>query len=231
MPQTVLITGANRGIGLEMVRQFAETDARIFATCRIPEEAADLKRLASFSPERVSVHRLDPTKSGQIQDLRRILDGKPVDILINNAGRYGDNKPFGQTEVDDWIETFRTNTVAPLKMMEAFADAVAASERKLMVNLSSKMASMADNGSGGSYVYRSTKAALNAVVVSAAHDLKSRGITVVAMHPGWVLTDMGGTGAEMTVTESVMALRRLMDGLKPSDSGRFIDINGADIPW
>ena len=231
MTQTILITGANRGIGLEMVRQFADTDSQVLATCRAPDETRDLQQLASWHPERITVYPLDITSSVSIAALKESIGDLPLDILINNAGSYGPTKPFGQTDPEAWMNTLRTNCIGPLQMMEIFASNVAAGSGKLMVNLSSKMGSMTDNSSGGVYIYRSSKAALNAVVVSAAHDLLQQGIIVVAMHPGWVLTDMGGPGAEMTVTESVMAMRRLMDDFKLSDSGRFIDINGADIPW
>lgn len=231
MSETVLITGANRGIGLEMTRQFSEAGFRVFACCRNPERARDLSRLAASTQGEVSLHPLDVTNPAQVQALAALLADTPLDILINNAGTFGPTTSFGDTDVEAWVDTFRVNTVAPLKMMEALVDRVAESDRRLMVNITSKMGSIADNGSGGLYVYRSTKAALNAVVASAALDLQPRGITVVAMHPGWVLTDMGGPSAEMTVTESATALRGLIDDITPADAGRFMDINGADIPW
>ncbi|MCG5500748.1 SDR family oxidoreductase [Ectothiorhodospira lacustris] len=231
MTETVVITGANRGIGLAFAQQYAEAGARVLAACRHPEQARELNRLAAKTRGRVSVHPLDVTNPVQIQALAGILSDTPVDILINNAGSYGPASAFGNTDVAGWMETLHINTVAPLKIMEALVDPVAAGNRRLMINLSSKMGSMGDNGSGGSYIYRSTKAALNAVVVSAARDLKARGITVVAQHPGWVRTDMGGPNGEIDTTRSVTAMRGIFEHLSLADSGRFIDIDGSDIPW
>ncbi|MCG5512147.1 SDR family oxidoreductase [Ectothiorhodospira shaposhnikovii] len=231
MTETVVITGANRGIGLMFAQQYAEAGARVLAACRHPEQARELSRLAAKTRGRVSVHPLDVTNPAQIQALAGILTDTPVDILINNAGSYGPASAFGDTDVEGWLETFRINTVAPLKIMEALVEPVASGRRRLMVNISSKMGSMADNGSGGSYIYRSTKAALNAITVSAARDLGARGITVVALHPGWVRTDMGGPDAEITTEQSVTAMRQTISHLTLVDSGRFIDIDGSDIPW
>ena len=152
--------------------------------------------------------------------------------MINNAGVGGQkNGGFGKTDTAVWEETFRINVIAVMKMMEAFADAVAGSQHRIIANMSSKMGSMGDNGSGGSYVYRSSKAALNAITVSAARDLESRGITVVALHPGWVRTDMGGHNALIDVQESVSGMRRVIDGLKPEQSGGFLDYKGEVVPW
>lgn len=232
MADKVLITGANRGLGLEMARQYASDGWRVYACCRQPERAHDLGRLAAATDGRLSIHPLEVTNAAQVAALPAVLGDDSLDLLINNAGVYGqDDAGFGNTDVQAWLRTFEVNAIAPLKIMEALVDAVARSRRRVMACVSSKMGSMADNRSGGSYVYRSSKAALNAVVVSAAVDLRHRGITVVALNPGWVKTDMGGPNAEITVTESVTALRAVLDGLGPSDSGWFIDVDGTTIPW
>jgi NAD(P)-dependent dehydrogenase (short-subunit alcohol dehydrogenase family) len=232
MTDKVLITGANRGIGLEMARQYASAGWRVHACCRQPERAAALNRLAAGSAGRLSVHPLDVTNPTQVAALAAMLGDEPLDLLVNNAGIYGqDDARFGSTDVRSWLETFHVNAIAPLKIMEALIEPVVRSRRRVIACVSSKMGSMADNRSGGSYVYRSSKAALNAVVMSAAVDLRSRGVTVVALNPGWVKTDMGGPNAEITVVESVTALRAVLDGVGPSDSGRFIDVDGATIPW
>lgn len=232
MTDKVLITGANRGIGLEMARQYAADGWRVYACCRQPERAPALSRLAADTAGRLSVHPLDVTNAAQVAALSAVLGDDSLDLLINNAGIYGqDDAGFGNTDVAAWLRTFEVNAIAPLKIMEALVDAVARSRRRVMACVSSKMGSMADNRSGGSYVYRSSKAALNAVVMSAAVDLRRRGIAVVALNPGWVKTDMGGPNAEITVTESVTALRALLDRVGPADSGRFIDVDGTTIPW
>lgn len=230
---TILITGANRGIGLELTRQYAADGWTVHACCRSPENAHELGKLAAKSSGAIQMHLLDVTHGIQREALAAQLQGQPIDILLNNAGVYGDwnCQEFGKTNAKEWEKTFMINTIAPMQMMEAFADNVAASGRKVIANVSSKMGSMADNSSGGSYLYRSSKAALNAVTMSAARDLASKGIAVVALHPGWVRTDMGGPNGEMSVEESASALRRNLNALTAADSGRFIDIDGADIPW
>jgi NAD(P)-dependent dehydrogenase (short-subunit alcohol dehydrogenase family) len=230
--ESVLITGANRGIGLGLVRAYAADGWRVLACCRRPEAAPDLSRLAAASDGRVSIHPLDVTDPRQVAALPQVLGREPLDLLINNAGVYGpSDAEFGNTDVAAWLDTFRVNTVAPMKIMEALADHVARSRRRVIACVSSKMGSMADNRSGGSYVYRASKAALNAVVASAAVDLRPRGITVVALNPGWVKTDMGGPNAEIGVGESVAALHGILDRLTLADSGRFIDVDGSTIPW
>ncbi len=228
---SVLITGARRGLGLELARQYVADGWRVYACCRAPENAPDLADLADEYGH-LSVHRLDVTSAGDRSALVDTLDGAPLDVLINNAGIYGEgSQQFGQTDEQAWLDIFATNCIAPMKMMEALLPNVAAGERKIMVNMTSKMGSMDDNGSGGAYLYRSSKAALNAVVKSAAIDLDPYGITVVAQHPGWVRTDMGGPYGELSVPEGVAALREVIAGLQREDSGRFIDIDGSTIAW
>jgi NAD(P)-dependent dehydrogenase (short-subunit alcohol dehydrogenase family) len=232
MSNTVLITGAGRGIGLEFARQYAEDGWQVHAGARSPENAPGLLRLAAEHRGRVQVHPLDVTDSRHIVALAAAMAGTPLDLLVNNAGVYGgDRQGFGQTDEKVWLDCLRTNVIAPMKLMESFAGHLAAAQRPVIANLSSKMGSMADNGSGGAYVYRSSKAALNAVVVSAAIDLAPRRIIAVALHPGWVQTEMGGPQAEIPARESVARMRAILAGLGPADAGRFIDIDGSDIPW
>jgi NAD(P)-dependent dehydrogenase (short-subunit alcohol dehydrogenase family) len=228
----VLITGTSRGIGLEMARQFAEAGWRVHATCRQPERARELARFAAGSQDSVSIHPLDVTEPRQIEAMAAALAAAPLDLLINNAGVLGPaHQGFGHTDVDVWLYTLYVNAVAPLKLMEALAENLAAAERGLVANVSSKMGSMSANDSGGFYIYRSAKAALNAVVRSTALDLAERGILVVALHPGWVRTDMGGPGAELAPAESVARMREVLQRIGPADSGRFFDTDGTTIPW
>jgi NAD(P)-dependent dehydrogenase (short-subunit alcohol dehydrogenase family) len=138
---------------------------------------------------------------------------------------------FGQCQADEWLDVLNINVITPMLMMQDFAANVALSERKIIANMSSKMGSVSDNTSGGSYVYRSSKAALNMVNKSAAHDLARKGISVVALHPGWVRTDMGGPNGELSVEESVTALKRNLANVTLVDSGRLLDIDGSTIPW
>jgi len=228
----VLITGANRGIGLEMVRYSMEQGWRVFACCRNPHNADKLFNIAGLSNGKISVHIADMQELSTLQALSYELRNDPIDMLINNAGTYGSDKnTFGNVDVQSWLQAFQINTVAPLKMVEAFSAQLQMSKRKLVACMSSKMGSMADNGSGNSYIYRSSKAALNAVVKSLSIDLKEQSIITVALHPGWVKTDMGGPGAEITTRECVEQLFSHLSLLTIEDSGRFIDIDGSDIPW
>lgn len=228
----ILITGANRGIGLEMVRYAMGQGWRVFACCRNPHNAESLFNIAKLANGQISVHIADMQELATLQALSYELRNDPIDILINNAGIYGSDKnKFGSVDVASWLQAFQVNSIAPLKMIEALSGQLLMGERKLVVCMSSKMASMADNGYGGSYIYRSSKAALNAVVKSLSIDLKAQGIISVAIHPGWVKTDMGGADAEITAEESVDQIFSHLLSLTLADSGRFIDIDGSDIPW
>jgi NAD(P)-dependent dehydrogenase (short-subunit alcohol dehydrogenase family) len=232
MTHTVVITGANRGIGLAFARQYAEAGWRVYAGCRQPERAQDLNRLAAGSGGRLSVHPLDVTRPAHIQALAAVLGDTPVDLLLNNAGSYGpDDVRFGNTDEVAWLENFRTNVIGPMKMMEALVENVARSEQRLIASLSSKMGSMDDNRSGGAYIYRSTKAALNAVMKSAAIDLAPRGIIAVVLHPGWVRTDMGGPHGEIDADTSAHSMRALLARVTLEDAGTFFDVDGSVIPW
>ena len=218
MTESILVTGSNRGIGLELVRQYAADGWRVFACCRNPPKSEELNALAG-KHSNISIHGLDVADTQQIKALAKQLKNEAIDILLNN------------TDEAAWLECFHINTIAPMKIMEAFVDNVAKSKRKLIATMSSKMGSMADNGSGGSYIYRSSKAAINAVMVSAAIDLKPKQIKVAILHPGWVLTDMGGPNAEITVEECVNNLRRNLDNVTLANSGTFFEIDGSVIPW
>ena len=231
MSESILVTGSNRGIGLELVKQYADAGWRVYACCRKPELASELNQLSDNNAQ-ISVHALDVSDTSQINVLEKELKGKAIDILLNNAGIYGPNDArFGNTNEQQWLECIRINTIAPMKVMEAFVENVAASQRKLIATMSSKMGSMADNGSGGSYIYRSSKAAVNAVMKSASIDLKPRGIKVAILHPGWVKTDMGGPDAEITSEECVNNLRKNLGNVSLDNSGTFFEIDGSVIPW
>ncbi len=228
----ILITGANRGIGLEMVRYSMQQGWRVFACCRNPHNADKLFNIAKLSNGQISVHIADMQELSTLQALSYELRNDPIDILMNNAGIYGSNKnKFGSVDVESWIQAFKVNSIAPLKMVEAFSEQLQMGNRKLVACMSSKMGSMADNGYGNSYIYRSSKAALNAVVKSLSIDLKTFGVISVALHPGWVKTEMGGPDAEISTRVCVEQLFNHLSLLTLEDSGRFIDIDGSDIPW
>ncbi len=228
---TILITGANRGIGLEFAEQFAADGWRVIACCRNPAGATGLQQLAA-DYSGVEIHPLDVADYDQVAALSQRLQDCALDILLCNAGIYGPSgKAFGEVEAAPWREVFEVNTIAPMMLAQAFAAQVAASERKLIAMVSSKMGSIDDNGSGGAYIYRSSKTALNQVAKSLSIDLAGRGISVLALHPGWVRTDMGGANAETEVGDSVSGLRRIILSAGPAQSGRFFDFSGEVIPW
>ena len=233
---TTLITGTNRGLGLEFTRQLNRDGWRIFACCRAPDQAVELTDLAEQSAGRITVHQLDVTDSEQIDKLATNLAGVGIDLLINNAGMLGgdfedtEGLGFGRIDYEVWAEVFRTNTMGPLRMVEAFVEHVAMSQRRLLVFISTQMGSMAEND-GGYYAYRSSKAALNSVITGLTIDLKDRGIFTVALHPGWVRTDIGTRRAPVGKSDSVAGMLKVIAALTPADSGRFMDYTGAPVPW
>ncbi len=230
--ESILITGANRGIGLELVRQYAARQWRIFACCRAPESAQELNALAQHSADSISVHRLTVDEHEQIDALARDLDGEKIDILFNNAGIYGPRpQAFGPIDLSGWMRAFRVNTVAPYKMALAFVEHVARSDRKIIATMGTLMGSLADNRSGDSYAYRSSKAAAHMVVRSLAADLRPRGIAAVVLHPGWVQTDMGGADAPITPHQSAQGLQKVLDRITLDDSGSFFNYDGRELPW
>jgi NAD(P)-dependent dehydrogenase (short-subunit alcohol dehydrogenase family) len=229
---SVLITGANRGLGLEFARQYGAAGWRVFACCRKPDTAADLRELADASRGRTTIHPLDVADRDRIPALADELRGEPVDVLLNNAGVYGPSKmAFGQFDYAAWAEVFAVNVLGPTRMIECFVDHVVRSKQKKIVCLSSLMGSITRNTSGRHYLYRSTKAALNMVVKGLAVDLRDRGATVVVLHPGWVRTDMGGADADLSPEESIRGMIRVVEGLGGWDTGKFLSYDGSELPW
>ena len=224
MPST-LITGANRGLGLEFARQYSADGWQVYAACRDPNSASELGSLADGSGGRLQVRSMDVSDLASVRAVASELKGKPIDLLLNNARVGG---PRGQTigniDYEVWARVLDVNTLGPIRVAEAFVDNVAQSERKLIVTITSGMGSIGDNTSGGAFAYRSSKAAVNMVMRSLAIDLAPRGITCVVINPGWVRTDMGGPHATLTTAQSVKRLRRLIDTLGPAQSGRFSSI-------
>ena len=228
---TVLITGANRGIGLALARGYAAEGWRVHACCRHPDKARDLKTLKEGSGDRVAIHRLDVTDGLKVANLSRELAGEAIDVLINNAGVGGPRGGFGETDFDRWQPVFAVNAFAPLRVAERFVEQVARGERKLIVNISSKMGSIGANVSGDSIIYRASKAALNQVSKCLSVALAPRGITVILFHPGWVSTDMGGPEAPVAPEDSAAGMRAVIAGVTAEDNGRFFSYDGAELPW
>jgi NAD(P)-dependent dehydrogenase (short-subunit alcohol dehydrogenase family) len=220
---TILITGANRGLGLEFVRQYAEDGWRVLATVRDPLSGRATSEAGG------EVYVADVTDDTSIRRLKSSLSGTTFDIVLNNAGTYGERQDFGSVDAAEFLRVIRTNTLAPLKLAETFADQL--SGRRIIAALSSKMGSITDNTSGGSYAYRASKAALNMVIKGLAVDLKPQEITTLALSPGWVRTDMGGPAAPLEASQAVAGLRAVLDRAGPDDSGKFFHFDGTELPW
>tara|TARA_Y100000588_G_scaffold831_1_gene1113 strand:- start:2093 stop:2794 length:702 start_codon:yes stop_codon:yes gene_type:complete len=226
----VVITGANRGIGLEFVSQYLADGWQVYGCCRRPESATQLAGLASNSA--LSIHELDVGNPDSVEKLALALSEQSIDLLINNAGIYGgERQSFGDIDYAQWAQVLEVNTLGPYRVSTALANQVGNSEQRLMVNVSSAMGSIERYTTGGHYIYRSSKAALNMVTVNLAHDLRSRGITVLSVHPGWVRTDMGGSSADISTQTSVAGLRQLIRNATIEDSGRFFSWDGSALPW
>lgn len=225
----VLITGANRGLGLEFTKQYAADGWNVLACCREPQAASALQALASMHTN-ISIIALDVGNFKQIDALALQLKNQPIDVLINNAGIYPEST-FGDTNYDDWAQAFKINAMASLKMAEAFVQHIAKSQLKKIATLSSKMGSIDDNTSGESYIYRSSKTAVNMVMKSLSIDLKPYGISVVTLHPGWVQTDMGGPNGLISTHTSVTGMRSVIENLSLKNTGEFTAFDGKNIAW
>jgi NAD(P)-dependent dehydrogenase (short-subunit alcohol dehydrogenase family) len=228
---SVLVTGSNRGLGLEWCRQYANADWRVFATCRHPETAGELQDLARKHPW-LTMHRLDVTQPESVYALRAELQNESIDVLVNNAGVYLEKyAPKVAIRYDEWRQTLEVNTLGPLRVTETLVDLVAGSSRRLVVTITSHMGSIAEITAPGDTYYRSSKAALNAAMKGLSIALRERGIGVLLLHPGWVKTRMGGWDAPLTPAESVNGMRALVDKFRMDMSGRFFRYNGTEIPW
>jgi NAD(P)-dependent dehydrogenase (short-subunit alcohol dehydrogenase family) len=227
---SIMITSANRGLGLEFVRQYAADGWRIFAACRNPDAADDLHELTRTGS--VIVFPIDVTDLSSVRRAAEGLNDESIDVLLNSAGIIGrPGQRTGHIDYESWEQVLNVNTMGPLRVTEAFVEHVARGERKLIVTITSGLGSLTDNTSGGSIPYRSSKAAVNMAMRSAAIDLAPRGIACVLVNPGWVKTDMGGPGAPLTPSESVAALKRLIATFGLAHSGKFFHYDGREYAW
>lgn len=235
---TLLVTGANRGLGLELVKQYAAEGWRVFACARSPSPA--LAAVAGIHRD-VRPCRLDVADHAAIDALAAELEGESIDVLVNNAGTLGrhgsfdeltlQQQSFGHTDYEDWARIFRVNVMGPMKVAEAFVGHVAAGRQRKVVTFTSMAGSMALNASGGLYGYRASKAAVNAIVKSMAIDLGRQGIVAAAIHPGWARTAMGGPRADVGAEEAIIGVRRVIAALGPEDAGKVIAFDGQVLPY
>ncbi len=230
---SVLVTGSNRGLGLEWVRQYSAQGWEVHATCRHPEQATELRELAAGRPQ-IRIHRLDVTSGEQIGAVATALGDNPLDLLINNAGVYLERwgrDAIGHIDYGAWERTLRVNTLGPVRVTEALLPALRRSDRALVVAISSHMGSIADIRSPRDYAYRSSKAALNAAMRGLSLELREWGVGVLLLHPGWVRTRMGGPEAPLRPAESVAGMRALVARFDLEQSGQFLRYDGQPMPW
>jgi NAD(P)-dependent dehydrogenase (short-subunit alcohol dehydrogenase family) len=229
---TYFITGCNRGLGLEFVRQLLARGQRVIATCRDIATATDLTALTLKHSGQLSLVEMDVSDEASMREAVALLNDEAIDVFINNAGMYGPRDAnFGNVDGPAMAEVLYTNAVAPVLLTQLLIDNVRKGSGKKLVFVSSKMGSIADNGRGGSYIYRSSKTALNSVVKSLALDLAPEGIATATLHPGWVRTDMGGPNGLIDAPESVSGMLNVIDGLSVADTGQFFNYDGSTIAW
>ncbi|NRA29744.1 MAG: SDR family oxidoreductase [Parvularculaceae bacterium] len=225
---TIMITGANRGIGLELTKQYLARGAKVHACCRNPEEAADLSALAGD----ITLHSVDVSNAPSITDLAASVD-EPLDIVIANAGVYGKqgaDQSFANLDMDGFQFALQVNTFGALRTLQAFLPHIKRGQGKRMVAITSKMGSI-DDASGGMIAYRASKTALNMAMCCGANELQSEGIALGTLHPGWVKTRMGGDNAPTTPEESALGLIKVIEGLEPGPKAAFKDFRGDTIAW
>lgn len=229
----VLITGANRGLGLAFTRESLARGQRVFATCRHPDDAGELQALTAEHPDRLTVLRLDVTDEETIEAAARAVRSEEgaLDLLINNAGTNPSGERIGHLDAETMLHTYHVNSVGPMLVTQAYLDLLRAGDDPKILNISSTSGSLARKSSGGGYSYSSSKAALNMLTRALAFDLQSDHVIVVAIHPGWVRTDMGGGAAPLAPTESVRGVLDVADGLSLTDTGKFYTYEGRQAPW
>lgn len=227
---SVLVTGANRGIGFGFAHAYAADGWRVFAACRDPARARELAELAEKHAG-VTTHLLDVTDGAQVTALAANLDGEAIDILINNAGVGSPGERFGSYNYSEWMRAFDVNTLGAMRMAEALCEHVARSQHRIIAAITSGLGSIGDNTSGGWASYRASKAALNMAVKTLSVELAPRGICCMVVSPGWVQTDMGGRGANLTPAESVKRMRKILDSAGMAESGRFYHHTGEEYAW
>jgi NAD(P)-dependent dehydrogenase (short-subunit alcohol dehydrogenase family) len=239
----LLITGANRGLGLEFVRQFLGDGWDVIATCRDPNKADELTALGREHGDKLIVDTMDVNEDQSVYGLADKLDGRQVDLLINNAGMvdkeaYGsgayeghDDPDLKNYDFDQWLDVIKTNLMSPARVTAAFRPHLERGTNPIVVMVGSTLSSVALTTDPGRYSYRTSKAALNSLMRGMGAWLKTRGITCLTISPGWTRTEMGGPKAKNSVEQSVIGVRKVIAGITPKDAGKFYDYDGSEIPW
>ena len=232
--KTILITGANRGVGLEMTRQLLQRGERVIATCRQPAKAEALQVLDDQFSDQLTILPLDVTNQGSIQAACNAVQriATCLDMLINNAGVLDSNETLATFDPEVMERTFDVNTIGAMRVITQFLPFLERGEQSKLVNISSQLGSLQKmKGNWGRYSYNSSKAALNMLTRMLAFDLEDKGITVICIHPGWVQTDMGGGNADITPSESASGILRVIDQVTLAENGRFYTYAGDEHPW
>ena len=225
MKPVVLITGANRGLGLEFAKQYVEAGWEVIGTARKPDSASDLKDTGA------RVMQLDVVDADSVAKLAAALKGQPIDLLINNAGILVNQNALSESDLDAAGRQLDVNVLGPMRVTQSLLPNLEAGQKKIIVNISSGLGSIAGNESGGFYGYRESKAALNMFTRSLSAELGDKGFIAVAMDPGWVQTDMGGSSAPLTPEQSISGIRAVIDGLTAEDSGTYLRHDGENVAW
>ena len=226
-----LITGTNRGIGLEFVKYYLKNNKKVIATYRNKNSAKDLFELENTTSN-LSLVELDVSNSNSINEFASKITDQPIDTFINNAGVFGPrNNEFGNFNTKEWLDVFNINTIAPLLITQKILKNLRLGKNKKLVFISSKVGSIEENTGGSMYIYRSSKTALNQVIKSLSIDLKDENFIAAALHPGWVQTDMGGLNALIDTKTSVKGMAEVINSLVLKNSGKFYNYDGSSIPW
>ncbi len=235
--KNIFITGSSRGLGLEFTRQYLEKGETVLASCRNPDSAKELQELKHKYPVTLQIFKLDVTKEDERNKIFKEvkMNVSNIDILINNAGIVsGDEKKssvLGEIYKEDFGKVFLVNSMAPLLMSEKFLPLLEKSDNAKIANITSLTGSIAKRNVGGKYSYASSKAALNMITKILSNDLRDKGITTLAIHPGWIFTDMGGPNAPQQKEEPISMIIDLVERTEISDSGKFLDWQGNELPW
>ncbi|HAR44192.1 MAG TPA: SDR family oxidoreductase [Bdellovibrionales bacterium] len=224
-----LITGTSRGIGLELTRQVIHAGYTVYALAREPERSAPLQSLKQEAAGRLITFAADVLKESQILMVAEALRGKAIDVLINNAGKYGGAREFEAIDLNEVQSTIETNSIAPMRITRAFLPHLRQSAQPKLVHITSLMGSIGDNSSGGSYGYRMSKAALN--MFSKTFAIDHPGVISIVVHPGWVQTEMGGPNAPLAPESSAKGILSVIERVTPKESGKFFDYEGDELPW
>lgn len=229
----IFITGANRGIGLALTRQYLQRGEIVYAACRTPEDASTLNQLKDQFPDQLTIMALEVRSDEGIEAVGQQLEQitESLDVLINNAGVLLSSDRLGNLESQNLLDVLHINSVAPVMISQRLLPLLEKGSNPKLINITSQLGSLTRKQSGGRYSYAASKAALNMFSRALAFDLRSDGVITIMMHPGWVQTDMGGGGAPLTVDESAKSIIETIENLAMADIGRFLQWDGTELPW